>query len=52
MLLHSNIQKSEKTGGVVPPTLPEDTANVLTIIDSGVNDLGCSFDCVIGPRGK
>ncbi|MPC72577.1 uncharacterized protein LOC123511358 [Portunus trituberculatus] len=38
-----------KTGGGPPPTLPDDTAKVIGIIGSEVNDLGCAFDCDTGP---
>lgn len=41
-----------KTGGGAPPNIPEDTAKVLTIIGSEVNDLGCDFDCDTGPLGN
>ncbi|MPC75812.1 hypothetical protein E2C01_070208 [Portunus trituberculatus] len=37
-----------KTGGGPPPTLPDDTAKVIGIISSEVNDLGCTFDCDTG----
>lgn len=45
-------REARKTGGGAPPTLSEDTAKVLSMIGSEVNDLGCPFDCDTGPLGK